>query len=62
MTPIPNSVRALVEELEDLYPPACKTPNESLETHLRYAGAVELVETLRLRLDWTHENAKVTDI
>lgn len=62
MTPIPNSAYELIEELEGIYPPKCKDPNESLEQHARYAGAVELVEALRLRANWTKENARVSDI
>lgn len=62
MDPIPNSAAELIEELEALYPPACKDPNESLEQHARYAGAVELTQALRLRLDWTRQNARVKDI
>lgn len=62
MNPIPDGAQALIEELEELFPPKCKDPHESLEDHARYAGAVELVQALRLRLDWTRENARVTDI
>lgn len=62
MNPIPNSVVELIEELEEMFPPACKDPNETLEQHARYAGRVELIEEIRTRYDWTQQNAKVSDL
>lgn len=53
MKPIPTEVADLVAELESLYPRACISPQDRIEDAHRYAGAVELVESLRLRLDWT---------
>ena len=40
----------LVDYLEASYPPRCKGVDESLEAHARYAGAVELIATLRARV------------
>lgn len=62
MDPIQNSVRELIEDLEEAFPPQCKDPNESLEQHARYAGRVELISELRTRYDWTQENARAGDL
>ena len=53
MKPIPTEVADLVAELEKHYPRICIGPQDRIEDAHRYAGAVELVESLRLRLDWT---------
>lgn len=42
----PEVPRELVDWLQRLYPPRCLMPNETVEDHLRYAGMVELVQTL----------------
>jgi hypothetical protein len=57
MRPIPNTVESLIRELETLYPPRCILVGERPEDAHRYAGAVELVADLRVRLNWTQENA-----
>lgn len=47
-TPVPEVDLTLLEFLEELYPPRCYTgTGETLEAHLKYAGAVELVQMLR---------------
>jgi hypothetical protein len=51
MRALPHSVLSLIEELEADYPPKCKSPEESLETHAHYAGSVSLVSLLRARYD-----------
>lgn len=43
----PETAEDLVRILEENYPPRCKDPEESLETHMMYAGQVALVQTLR---------------
>lgn len=48
---LPNSVIGLLEELEADYPPKCKTPDESLEDHMLYAGSAALVSLLRARYE-----------
>ena len=53
MTPLPNEVADVIAELEKNYPRVCIGPQDRIEDAHRYAGAVELVESLRLRLDWT---------
>lgn len=58
MNPIPMDVEALIKELESYYPPRCIGPQDTLEVAHRYAGAVELVQALRLRFDWTREHAR----
>ena len=62
MRPLPDLSRDLIEDLEENYPPRCKTPEESLEDHLRYAGMVELIDVLRQRHEWTRKNAGPIDI
>lgn len=37
----------LLEYLETVWDPRCMMPNESVEEHLRYAGAVGLVTLMR---------------
>lgn len=51
MTPVPNSIIGLLEELERHNPPRCMKAGEDLNSHLRYAGRVELVTELRSRYD-----------
>lgn len=36
-----------LQVLENLYPPACLGRSDTVEEHLRYAGKVELVASLR---------------
>lgn len=43
----------LVRELMALYPHRCLRVGQSAEDAHRYAGAVELVERLAIRLDYT---------
>lgn len=62
MRPIPDSTRDLLDDLEEHYPARCKSPDESLEDHLRYAGMVELIDVLRQRYEWTQENSRIPDI
>jgi hypothetical protein len=49
--PLPETVEALVAELVATYPPRCIAVGDSMTDAHRYAGAVELAETLKLRLD-----------
>jgi hypothetical protein len=57
LKPIPDTVEALIEELETNYPHRCVAVGDTLEAAHRYAGAVDLVETLRIRFNWTRDNA-----
>lgn len=59
MNPLPQTVEALIEELEAIYPPRCIGRHDSLETAHRYAGASELVGELRLRLQHTIDQHRV---
>ncbi len=43
----PEIPTTLLERLETLYPPRCMGPGESDRDHLFYAGAQNLVSTLR---------------
>ena len=62
MRPLPDSALEIIEDLEENYPPRCKSPDESLEEHARYAGQVALIEALRYRYEWTQENARAGDL
>lgn len=52
---LPLLDRDSIEALEALFPPRCLRPNEMVEDHLRYAGAVELIGSLRARFDAHHK-------
>lgn len=46
--PMPDIDEELLDYLEGLYPARCYNPmQEDLETHLRYAGKVDLITVLR---------------
>ena len=62
MRPLPDTVADLLADLEAAYPPRCKDPSESLEQHVNYAGAVQLVTDLRVRYEWTRQNQRMQDI
>lgn len=56
---LPNTVIGLIEQLEADFPPKCKSPDESLEDHMLYAGKVSLITILRSRFDaGTKQNVK----
>ena len=46
MDELPLYASELVEELNNLFPPRCITPGQTLEDAHRYAGKRELVEML----------------
>ena len=48
---IPPFSADLIAELEDAYPARCRRLGEDHDEHERYAGARELIERLRVRLD-----------
>lgn len=52
----PEVPKSLIEWLEREFPPRCLGTAETVEDHLRYAGKVELVQSLRDRFndqpDW----------
>lgn len=62
MRTLPDSVSELLADLEEHYPPRCKSLEESPEEHSQYAGQVELIATLRARYEWTRDNYKIQDI
>ncbi len=62
MRPLPDTVEALLEDLETNYPPRCKEPGESLEEHMQYSGQIQLIAVLRERYDWTRDNQRVKTI
>jgi hypothetical protein len=57
LNPLPDTVEDLIKELETLYPPRCVAVGDTLEAAHRYAGSVELIEALRIRFNWTRDNA-----
>ena len=59
MRPLPESVKDLLDDLEDLFPPRCIEPQERPDDAHRYAGKVELVADLRRRYEWTQNNLRI---
>lgn len=50
--PCPDLTETLLVWLEAAYPPQCYDPQrESLEQHLKYAGKVDLIASLRAQLE-----------
>ena len=49
-SPCPDLTEPLLAWLEAHYPARCLGPRETVEDHLRYAGKVELIATLRAQL------------
>lgn len=62
MRTLPNTVPALIEELDKLYPPRCIKPQETLAEAQRYAGAREVVELLKNKLAALEQRARRDDI
>ena len=54
MKVLPNEVKDLIAELHENYPPRCAYPDETELQHHRYAGAVELVQLLITRLEYSN--------
>jgi hypothetical protein len=48
---IPGLSEATVANLEERYPPRCKSPGESLEHHMEYGGMVRLIAEMRTQLN-----------
>lgn len=59
---IPHLSEDLISDLEEHYPPRCIDPMETLEDAHRYAGMVELIQTLRARLEYTKESAALEEL
>jgi hypothetical protein len=51
MRPIPQDTGTLLDQLEELYPPRCRRPDESEREHERYAGKVDLIAELKARFN-----------
>lgn len=62
MRALPSSVEGVIADLEANYPPRCKSPDESLEAHMMYAGQVDLIAVLRSRFEWTRQNYRMDNI
>lgn len=58
----PDIPEDLVQFLEHLYPARCLEPNEAVEDHLRYAGAVSLVADMRHHHDMAREIEAAMDM
>ena len=48
---IPETTEELIEYLSQQYPPRCIRKEESLESAHRYAGAVDLIEWMKFKLE-----------
>jgi len=51
MRAIPSDSESLIAQLEEQYPARCRLPDETERDHERYAGKVELIHEMRVRLD-----------
>ena len=51
MRAIPTDSESLLVQLEEQYPARCRLPEETERDHERYAGKVELIKEIRVRLD-----------
>ena len=51
MRAIPTDSVSLLSELETQYPARCRLADETERDHERYAGKVDLIHELRVRLD-----------
>ena len=51
MRALPTDSDTLLTQLEDQYPARCRQSDETERDHERYAGKVDLITELRLRLD-----------
>jgi len=51
MKPLPIYTSDLLEELDKEYPLRCILPSETMEQAHRYAGARDVIDRLRLRLE-----------
>jgi hypothetical protein len=51
MREMPTDTETMLERLEEQYPPRCRLADETERDHERYAGKVELIIELRVRLD-----------
>lgn len=61
--PFPGISQELLRWLEGIFPPRCYQPGkETLEEHLLYAGASNLVVNLRARNDAPEDGAVEVDI
>lgn len=51
MRAIPTDSESLLDQLEEQYPARCRLSDEAERDHERYAGKVDLIKELRVRLD-----------
>ena len=51
MRPLPQDTGTLLDQLDELYPPRCRKPDESEREHERYAGKVDLIAELKARFN-----------
>jgi len=51
MRAIPTDSGSLLEQLSEQYPARCRLPDETERDHERYAGKVDLIRELQVRLD-----------
>lgn len=51
MRELPTDTESMLRQLEEQYPARCRRTNETERDHERYAGKVDLIAELMLRLD-----------
>lgn len=51
MRALPTDTESTLRQLEEQYPPRCRQADETERDHERYAGKVDLIAELKLRLD-----------
>ncbi len=51
MRALPTDSESLLSQLEEQYPPRCRLPDETERDHERYAGKVDLISELLIRLE-----------
>ena len=51
MQSVPTDTSTLLDRLAEQYPARCRLPDETERDHERYAGKVDLITELRIRLD-----------
>lgn len=51
MRALPTDTESMLSQLQEQYPPRCRQADENERDHDRYAGKVDLIAELTLRLD-----------
>lgn len=63
MKPIPDQTDALIEELDEMYPPRCFQPDqETIEQHLIFTGWRRMIDYLKEWRTATERKDKRTNV